>query len=80
MAATQDHLIERANAQADEVDVAAAEGRRSSRAVLGLSLAAIAAVMVALAGIIGSSRAGRIALMVAGVALVSTLVLVVITL
>ncbi len=56
-------------AQNQAVDDANKYGSRSNRATYALGLTAIAAALLALAGLMGAARAGRIALITAGVAL-----------
>jgi hypothetical protein len=60
-------IVEEENRQ---VDVADRYSARGARAVFGLSLLAIAAVLLALAGVLGEQRPGVIALVSASVALV----------
>ena len=59
-------LVEAQNAA---VDRAALHGTRQERGMFGLALVAIAASLLGLAGLIGSGRAGRIALVTAGATL-----------
>jgi hypothetical protein len=56
--------------QNQAVDDAAAWGNRSNRATYALGLTAIAAALLALAGMMGAARSGTIALIAAGVSLV----------
>src|SRR5207253_1940798 len=51
------------------VDSAERYARRETRAILGLSLSASAAALLGLAGLVGASRAGRLLLSVAVLAL-----------
>ena len=55
--------------QNQAVDDAATWGNRSNRATYALGLTAIAAALLALAGLMGAAASGRIALIAAGVAL-----------
>lgn len=68
LATTTDELfavLEEQNAQADLAGVASS---RSSQAVMGLSVVALAGVLVGLAAVVGSGRAGRALLLVAWIA------------
>ncbi len=56
--------------QNQAVDDAAAWGNRSNRATYALGLTAIAAALLAMAGLMGAARSGRIALIAAAVSLV----------
>ena len=56
--------------QNQAVDDAATWGNRSNRATYALGLTAIAAALLAMAGLMGAARSGRIALIAAGVSLV----------
>ena len=53
-----------------QVDLAEDAGDRSGRAVLGLSLVALAGVLIGLAAVLGRGRGGRIALSAGTIALV----------
>ena len=64
-------LVEAQGAQIDEADT---YGTRQERGMFALGLVAIAAALLGLAGLMGSTRAGRTALVSAGVALVVSLV------
>lgn len=59
--------VEEQNRQVDEADV---HGTRQERAMFGIALVAIAAVLLGLAGLMGRGRPGRVALFGAGVSLV----------
>ncbi|MBI4260368.1 MAG: hypothetical protein HY658_07365 [Actinobacteria bacterium] len=63
-------LSEVSEEQNRQVDLAERFGERSNRAVFALSLVAIAAVLLGVAGVIGRSPAGRVALVSAGAVLV----------
>jgi hypothetical protein len=68
-----DELIAASEAQAAAVDEAGKYGTRQERGLYALGLAAIAASLLGLAGLMGESRAGRTALTSAAVALVIAL-------
>ena len=53
-----------------QVDRAGVHGTRQERAMFGIALVAIAAVLLGLAGLMGAGRPGRVALVVAGASLV----------
>jgi hypothetical protein len=59
--------VEEQNRQVDEADV---HGTRQERAMFGIALVAIAAVLLGLAGLMGEGRPGRVALIGAGASLV----------
>jgi hypothetical protein len=59
--------VEEQNRQVDEADV---HGTRQERAMFGIALVAIAAVLLGLAGLMGEGRPGRVALVAAGASLV----------
>jgi hypothetical protein len=59
--------VEEQNRQVDETLV---HGTRQERAMFGIALVAIAAVLLGLAGLMGEGRPGRVALIGAGVSLV----------
>jgi hypothetical protein len=63
-------VVEEQNAQ---VDAAERYGTRQDRSIFALSLVAIAAVLLGLAGVMGDRRGGRTALIAAGAALVVAL-------
>jgi hypothetical protein len=60
MTASVAQLQETVRAQGESVDRAERYARRGARAILGLSLAASAAALLGLAGVVGVRRAGRI--------------------
>jgi hypothetical protein len=70
MGATVEDLTAIVGDQNREVDVAEAYGRRGTRSVFALSVLAIAAVLLGLAGVLGEGRPGTIALVAATTALV----------
>jgi len=65
MTATIAHEQETVRRQGEEVDRGERYARRGERAILGLSLAASAAALLGLAGVVGIRRSGRILLAVA---------------
>jgi hypothetical protein len=67
-------LADLVQAQNESIDDADVYGRRQENGLYALGLAAIAASLLGLAGLMGESRAGRTALTTAGVALVVALV------
>ena len=67
IALSQEDLGELVEDQNREVDRASDAGQRGDRAVLALSLVAIAAVLLALAAVVGQSSTGRVTLVAAGV-------------
>ena len=69
IALDQEKLAAMVKVQNREVDVAGAAGLRGDRSVLALSMVAIAAVLLALAAVIGQGRTGLITLVAAAVAL-----------
>jgi hypothetical protein len=60
--------------QGESVDRAERYARRGARAILGLSLAASAAALLGLAGVVGVRRAGRILFGVAVLAWLAAIV------
>lgn len=56
-------------AQNHQVDLAGRYGSRQERAMFGLAMVAIAAVLLGLAGLMGNSRTARVSLVVAALAL-----------
>ena len=65
LAATTADLVAEVAEQGHQVDLAAAAGNRSGRAVLGLSFAALAGVMIGLAAVLRAGVAGWTTLIVA---------------
>jgi hypothetical protein len=59
--------VEEQNRQVDQADV---HGTRQERAMFGIALVAIAAVLLGLAGLMGEGRPGRVSLIGAGASLV----------
>ena len=69
LGASIEHLTGLVQQQNDLVDEADRHGARGSRSVFGLSLLAVAAVLLALASVVGAAQGGRIALVAGGVSL-----------
>jgi len=74
LGSTQAELDELVEAQGAAIDAADTYGTRQERGMFALGLAAIAAALLGLAGLMGSTRAGRTALVSAGAALLVSLV------
>lgn len=73
LAATPDRLGPLVRDQNGAVDAAERFGTRQDRAIFALSLVAIAAVLLGLAGVMGESRNGRTSLVLAALALLLAL-------
>lgn len=69
LASTPDRLEDLVGAQNAAIDDAERFGTRQDRAIFALSLVAIAAVLLGLAGVMGEGRSGRTSLIAAAVAL-----------
>ena len=73
VASTPARLRQIVRRQNEAVDAAERYARRETRAILGLSLSATAAALLGLAGLLGSSRPGRLLLLIALLAMLGAI-------